>query len=75
MNRIQLRNEVWRRYEPDVLRIQQVLADRKLNATSDQCYWIWRDFSDDMCAEWNALPDSDDELFEIVQEYFDVIEE
>ena len=53
---------------PDVIRIINVCAKHNIEITSAEAEELWNKYSDDYCAQWLILPDSDEYLFEIIIE-------
>jgi hypothetical protein len=47
----------------DCKRIQQILLDHGYEASLKECQKLWQKRSDDWCAGWLILPDSDDEIW------------
>lgn len=59
-------------YPDDVRRIQQVLADRDLEATLKECEEMWEKYSDSMAASWMILSDlTDNEIYRCVSSYIE----
>ena len=53
---------------PDVIRIIKVCAKHNIEITPTEAEELWITYSDDFCAQWLCLPDSDEHLFEIIIE-------
>ena len=52
---------------PDAVeRMKNCLRAEGRAGTDDDVVWAWSDYSDDLCAGWLGLPDSDDELLSIL---------
>ena len=54
-------------YPNDVWRIQNVAMSHGITLTTEQAEAVWRSYSDDMAAGWMSLPESDEELWEIIE--------
>lgn len=52
----------------DIMRIINVCAKHNVEITPDEAEELWSMYSDDYCAQWLGLPDSDEYLFEIIIE-------
>lgn len=52
----------------DIVRIRRVCFDNGVPCTSTQAYLIWHCHSASWDAGWLGLPDSDVELFEIIED-------
>ena len=52
----------------DIMRIINVCAKHNVEITPDEAEELWNIYSDDYCAQWLGLPDSDEHLFEIIIE-------
>ncbi len=53
---------------PDVIRIVNVCTKHNIEITFAEAEELWNKYSDDYCAQWLILPDSDEYLFEIIIE-------
>ena len=53
---------------PDVIRIINVCEKHNIEITFAEAEELWSTYSDDYCAQWLCLPDSDEYLFEIIIE-------
>jgi hypothetical protein len=66
-------------FEPDYIddckRIQRVFAEHDLEITMDQAQFIWGEHSGYVCASWLIMPDSDEELFDELKKYYEIIDE
>lgn len=58
-------------YGDDCARIKYNLEDLGYDVTLSECHLLWREYSDDMCAGWLCLPESDSKLTTILIEYLD----
>ena len=52
----------------DIIRIVDVCAKHNIEITFAEAEELWNKYSDDCCAQWLILPDSDDYLFEVIIE-------
>lgn len=52
----------------DVIRIINVCAKHNIEITFVEAEELWSTYSDNYCAQWLVLPDSDEYLFEIIIE-------
>ena len=50
----------------DVKRIINVCAKYDIEITEEEAEELWSNYSDEYCAQWLGLPESDEYLFEIV---------
>lgn len=57
------------RHQSDVERIQQVCMRNGYEADLEDCAGIWDDYSDMYAAGWLGLPDDNDELWQIIEQY------
>lgn len=53
-------------YFADIQRMIKVCNDRGINILPKLAKKLWNRYSDNLCACWLYLPDSDEELFEIL---------
>ena len=53
---------------PDIIRIINVCAKHNIEITIAEAEELWSTYSDDYCAQWLGLPDSDEHLFEMIIE-------
>ena len=53
-------------YYTDIQRMIKVCNDRGINISPKLAKKLWSRYSDNLCACWLYLPDSDEELFEIL---------
>lgn len=51
---------------PDIIRIINVCAKHNIEITIKEAEELWSNYSDEYCAQWLILPDSDETLFEII---------
>lgn len=51
---------------PDIIRIINVCAKHNIEITIAEAEELWLNYSDEYCAQWLILPDSDETLFEII---------
>lgn len=51
---------------PDINRIINVCAKHNVEITIEEAEELWLKYSDEYCAQWLILPDSDEYLFEII---------
>lgn len=59
-------------YQADLRRIQRALLTHSWFADHSQCWQLWREYSDSLCAGWLVMSDiSDEEIFEVLKPYFD----
>jgi len=61
------------RFIEDVERIQQVMVSKGYYCTLKMCAHMWEEYSDTYCAGWLSLPESDDDLFNILKYYYNAI--
>lgn len=60
------------RYPKDVMRIQQILADKGYEASPVECEALWDKYSESMCAGWMTLGrDSDEQVFDCISSYIE----
>lgn len=59
----------------DITRIVGVMARFGYEVTRRDAEVAWEDMSDDNCASWLSLPESDDHLFRVIMPYFQQCEE
>jgi hypothetical protein len=60
------------RYADDCQRIQAIALERHgLEISLAEAQELWDDYSDKFCAGWLFLPDSDNELSDIIAGYID----
>jgi len=52
----------------DVVRIRNALWDRGMNTYLIDAYYMWREYSESLCAGWITLPESDEKIFNILVE-------
>ena len=57
-----------------IRRLQDVMLARGYYASSEQCEELWEMVSEDLCASWLVMPESDEELFSDVKVYFEVVD-
>jgi len=57
-------------YPEDTKRIQRILAKKGYEASLVECDTMWKEYSKNMAAGWMSLPEKDDEVFEMVSQYF-----
>jgi len=53
-------------YPEDCIRIKRVLLDHGCDASLWECEKMWKEYSESMCAGWLFLPESDEDLFSIL---------
>ena len=58
------------RFIEDVERIQQVMVSKGYYCTLKMSASMWDEYSDIYCAGWLGLPESDEELFNILKYYY-----
>lgn len=58
------------RYPEDCERIQRVAKEHGEEITLTEAHYIWDDYSDLYSAGWLCLPDSDDDLWFRIKDYF-----
>jgi len=56
-------------YSNDTKRIKKALAENGYEATLEDCEEAWIRYSEGMAASWLGLPESDDELLDMVLLY------
>jgi hypothetical protein len=55
------------RWIGDVKRIQQVLKNNGYSSLLKDCGDLWDEYSETWCAGWLGLPETDEELWEILE--------
>lgn len=75
MKRIRILDEDEAYWWEDCKRLVRVFAERSITITIPEAKKLWERYSDGMSAGWMGMPDSDDDLFTMVEIYFDVVEE
>ncbi len=50
----------------DVLRIRKALWDKGVNTYLIDAYLMWDEYSESLCAGWIILPETDEEIFNIL---------
>ena len=58
-------------YPEDVTRIQNVLAATGRYASRAECEYLWEKYSDSLAAGWIYLPDTDEELLNCIEGYYE----
>lgn len=57
-------------FSDDVERIRRVSNLRGTKISSYEARSIWQIYSDELCATWLVLPESDEKLYEIILKYY-----
>lgn len=57
------RSEHERYHWSDCERIQSALLNYGIEASINECYDVWDEYSDKRAAGWLCLPDSDDDIY------------
>lgn len=52
----------------DCKRIQGILERHNTEATLSECQDLWQDHSSKLCASWIILPESDEDIWEILED-------
>jgi hypothetical protein len=60
------------RFIEDVKRMQQLMISKGYYCTLKMIAHSWNEYSDSYCAGWLSLPDSDEELFNILRYYYNI---
>jgi predicted solute-binding protein len=58
------------RFIEDVERIQKLMVSKGYYSTLKMSANMWEEYSDTYCAGWLGLPESDEELFNILKYYY-----
>jgi hypothetical protein len=66
---IRLKQEI--PYSEDCERIRDTFKQRGYSISLLEAHWLWSTYSDKFAASWLFLPESDDEVFDAVKQYFD----
>ena len=56
-------------YPEDCLRIRNVLFVHGYIASFTECEELWAEYSNDLCAGWIFLPEEDDDIWRILEDY------
>lgn len=69
MPTFQERQELRNQFASDVNRMQLCLRKTGTTASDDEVVQAWAEYSDDHCADWLGLPESDDALHQLLMKY------
>lgn len=56
----------------DSQRIVAVMREAGFVATDIEARWLWKRYSDSMCAQWMRLPETDADVLGAIRSYFRV---
>lgn len=68
-----MENDYSIRHKDDAIRIQKLLELNGYKCTINDAFSIWGYYSDVHCANWLGLPESDDDLLNILKYYYNII--
>jgi len=68
-----MENDYTKRHMNDAIRIQNLLESNGYKCSIDNAFAIWDYYSDVYCASWLGLPESDEDLLNILKYYYNII--
>jgi len=69
-NQIEAQTKVKVEHPEDCLRILIILRQNGMPATIEIAEWLWKNYSESMCAGWLGLSNDDDKILSHIKEAF-----